>query len=367
MIETRPELKNISDYVPGKSIEEICEQYGLKSAVKLASNENPLGPSPKAQKAFCEMASQLHLYPRGNAPHLISAIAKKFGVNTNQIVLGNGSDEIIDMVGKAFLQPGDECIGIRTTFSVYSATADLYGAKFISVAAGEERPALDLYLQALTPKTRAIFICNPNNPTGFYYSEKELLDFLQKVPQNVLVFLDEAYSEFATAPDYPKLISKLAEFPNLLLNRTFSKIYGLAGLRIGYAFSSPEIIAAIWKVKPPFDVNLPAQAAATAALSDENHIQQSIALTVSGAQFLTENFAKLGFSVLPTQANFICVHIGENCKQLTEFLERSGMIVRYLKSFGLPESIRVTIGKPEENQLLIDLVQKWKEECQLAK
>ena len=360
MIETRPELKNISDYVPGKSIEEICEQYGLQSAVKLASNENPLGPSPKAQKAFCEMASSLHLYPRGNAPHLISAIAAKFGVPKNQIVLGNGSDEIIDMVGKAFLQPGDECLGISTTFSVYRATAILYGAKYVSVSQSPERPSLDAYLQAVTPKTRMVFICNPNNPTGFYYSEKELLDFLAKLPRDILVFLDEAYLDFATAADFPNLISQMESHPNLILNRTFSKIYGLAGIRIGFAFASPEVSAAIWKVKPAFNVNIAAQAAAEAALLDDEHIRLSLEVTEAGKAFLTSHLEKLGFVVLPTQANFLCIKIGEKCKELVEYLERNGMIVRHLKSFSLPEWIRVTIGKPEENQLFVDLVQKWK-------
>ena len=359
MIETRPELENLSDYVPGKSIEEICEQYGLKNAVKLASNENPLGPSKKACEAYTNIVNTLHLYPRGNAPHLISALANKFHVNSDQIVIGNGSDEIIDMVGKAYFRPGDEIIGIRPTFSVYKATALLFGAKFISVEETENRPNLDAYIQAITPKTRAIFICNPNNPTGYYYTESEILEFLSKVPQNILVFIDEAYSEFATAKDYPKLLSQLEKFPNLMLNRTFSKIYGLAGVRVGYAFSSSEVIKALWKVKPPFDVNLAAQAAAEAALSDDDHIQKTLDMNNAGNAQLTKAFTNLGYKVLPTQANFICVHIGEKCLEFVKFLEQNGMIIRYLKSFGMPEWVRITIGQPKENQLLIDLATKW--------
>lgn len=360
MIETRPELEELPDYVPGKSIEEICEEYGLSGAVKLASNENPLGPSPKACEAYEKVAPTLHLYPRGNAPHLIAALARKFGVKKSQIVLGNGSDEIIDMVGKAFFRPGDEVIGIRTTFSVYRATALLYGAKFVSVSESEERVPLESYLQALTPKTRAIFLCNPNNPTGAYYAEREVLGFLEKVPSDVLVFIDEAYSEFATAADYPQLVPLLSKFPNLMLNRTFSKVYGLAGLRIGYAFSSEEVTRVMWKVKPPFDVNLAAQAAAVAALSDDEHLRRTLEMNARGIRELSEAFRALGFRVLPTQANFLCIRIGEKCAELVKFLERNGMIVRYLKSFGLPEWVRVTVGKPEENALLVKLAKKWK-------
>lgn len=360
MIETRPELEELPDYVPGKSIEEICEEYGLSGAVKLASNENSLGPSPKACEAYEKVAPTLHLYPRGNAPHLIAALARKFGVKKSQIVLGNGSDEIIDMVGKAFFRPGDEVIGIRTTFSVYRATALLYGAKFVSVSESEERVPLESYLQALTPKTRAIFLCNPNNPTGAYYAEREVLGFLEKVPSDVLVFIDEAYSEFATAADYPQLVPLLSKFPNLMLNRTFSKVYGLAGLRIGYAFSSEEVTCAMWKVKPPFDVNLAAQAAAVAALSDDEHLRRTLEMNARGIRELSEAFGALGFRVLPTQANFLCIRIGEKCAELVKFLERNGMIVRYLKSFGLSEWVRVTVGKPEENALLVKLAKKWK-------
>ncbi len=360
MIETRPELEELPDYVPGKSIEEICEEYGLSGAVKLASNENPLGPSPKACEAYEKVAPTLHLYPRGNAPHLIAALARKFGVKKSQIVLGNGSDEIIDMVGKAFFRPGDEVIGIRTTFSVYRATALLYGAKFVSVSESEESVPLESYLQALTPKTRAIFLCNPNNPTGAYYAECEVLGFLEKVPSDVLVFIDEAYSEFATAADYPQLVPLLSKFPNLMLNRTFSKVYGLAGLRIGYAFSSEEVTRVMWKVKPPFDVNLAAQAAAVAALSDDEHLRRTLEMNARGIRELSEAFGALGFRVLPTQANFLCIRIGEKCAELVKFLERNGMIVRYLKSFGLPEWVRVTVGKPEENALLVELAKKWK-------
>ena len=359
MVEPRPELSKLSDYVPGKSIEEIRERFGLAKVVKLASNENPLGASPKAVEAFHGIADSLHLYPRGDAPKLIDSIAKMYGVATNEIVIGNGSDEIIDMVGKAFIRQGDNCVGITPTFSVYKFTTLSNGADFIGVGEGEARASLDDLAKAVNDKTRVAFICNPNNPTGAYYTEAEIRDFLKKVPQNVLVFLDEAYAEFATAPDYPNMAKFVREYPNLFVNRTFSKIYGLAGLRVGYAFSNVEVIRALWKVKPPFDVNQAAQVAAIAALGDKEHVQATRKMNTEGIEVLTREFEALKLKVLPTQANFICVKIGERAKELVAFLEQNGMIVRGLTSFGMPEYIRVTVGKPEENAFLMELVKKW--------
>lgn len=363
MVEPRPELSKLSDYVPGKSIEEIRERYGLKRIVKLASNENPLGASPKAVEAFHEIADSLHLYPRGDAPKLIDSIAKKYGVNTSQIVIGNGSDEIIDMVGKAFIRQGDNCVCITPTFSVYKFTTLSNGADFIGVGEGETKASLDDLAKAINAKTRVAFICNPNNPTGAYYTEAEIRDFLKKVPENVLVFLDEAYSEFATAEDYPNMAAALGEYPNLFVNRTFSKIYGLAGLRVGYAMGSVEVIRALWKIKPPFDVNQAAQVAAIAALADSEHVEATRKMNAEGVEMLTREFEALGFKVLPTQANFICVRIGERAKELVAFLECNGMIIRGLTSFGMPEYVRITVGKPEENAFLLTLVKKWKAEA----
>ena len=359
MVEPRPELSKLSDYVPGKSIEEIRERYGLDRVVKLASNENPLGASPKAVEAFHQIADSLHLYPRGDAPKLIDAIAKKYSVKTSQIIIGNGSDEIIDMVGKAFIRQGDNCVGITPTFSVYKFTTLSNGADFIGVGEGEAKTSLAELAKAIDGNTRVVFICNPNNPTGAYYTEAEIRDFMKMVPQNVLVFLDEAYAEFATATDFPKTAALLKDFPNLFVNRTFSKIYGLAGLRIGYAMSSEDVVRAMWKIKPPFDVNQAAQVAAVAALGDADHVEATRALNAAGIKMLTAAFEGLGFKVLPTQGNFICVRIGERAKELVGFLEQNGMIVRGLTSFGMPEYIRVTIGKAEENEFLVALVKKW--------
>ena len=361
MIEPRPELSKLSDYVPGKSIEEIRERFGLSEVVKLASNENPLGASPKAVAAFHEIADSLHLYPRGDAPKLIDSIAKKFGVKASQIIIGNGSDEIIDMVGKAFIRQGDNCVGITPTFSVYKFTTLSNGADFVGVGSGDAKTGLADLAAAVNEKTRVAFICNPNNPTGLYYSESEIRDFMEKVPASVLVFLDEAYAEFATAADYPNSTKLLKEFPNLFINRTFSKIYGLAGLRVGYAMANEDVIKAMWKIKPPFDVNQAAQVAAIAALGDVDHVNATRKLNADGCAVLTQAFEGFGFKVLPTQGNFICVRIGERAKELVAFLEQNGMIIRGLASFGLPEHVRITIGKTEENELLVALVKKWVE------
>lgn len=360
MIEARPELEKLSDYVPGKSIDEIRCRFGLNKVVKLASNENPLGPSPKAIEAYMKIASTLHLYPRGDAPHLIEALANQNGVDKNQIIIGNGSDEIIDMIGKAYIRSGDQCISLDPTFSVYRSVTYSSGGEYISVPALDQKEPLQEILKKINEKTRVIFICNPNNPTGAYFSETEITRFLEQVPPSVLIFIDEAYAEFATASDYPRLIKKIDQFPNLFLNRTFSKIYGLAGLRVGYAISSAQVTANLWKVKPPFDVNLAAQEAALAALHDSSHILQTLELNSTGIEFLTKSLSDMGYRVLPTQANFLCVHIGPEAKKMVSFLEEKGMIVRGLSSFGLPEWIRVTIGKPDENKFFLECIAMWR-------
>jgi len=359
MIDPRPELSKLSDYVPGKSMDEIRAKYGLTEVVKLASNENPLGPSPKAKEAYLKIVDTLHLYPRGNAPDVLSALADFYKVNTDQLILGNGSDEIIDMVGKAFIRQGDNCVSLTPTFSVYKFTTLSNGAEFIGVGEGDQKTDLSKLLDAINEKTRVVFICTPNNPTGVYYTGAELNAFLEKVPSNVLVFLDQAYAEFATASDYPQMIDMIAKYPNLLINRTFSKIYGLAGIRLGYAMSSEQVIKAMWKIKPPFDINLAAQAAAIAALGDTEHVKRTQELNAEGIKVLKPFFEGFGFKVLPTQGNFICVHIGPKAKEMVQFLEENGMIIRGLTSFGMPEHVRITLGKAEENKFLMDLVSKW--------
>lgn len=357
-IQPRAELEKLSDYVPGKSIEEICERYGLSHAVKLASNENPWGTSPKAKAAFLEIANTLHLYPRGDAPLLLNALASKYNVSKDCLILGNGSDEIIDLIGKAFIAPGDVCVSATPTFSVYEFTTIEAGGIFKPFPVGVAKANI-AELAEFSKEARVLFLCNPNNPTGVYYSESEILELLRLLPKNVLLFLDEAYAEFAVATDYPNLISRVQEFPNLFINRTFSKIYGLAGLRLGYGVSSPGVIRNLWKVKPPFDINLAAQAAGIAALEDLDFVQMTREKNSEGMLTLKKAFEECKLEFIESQGNFLCIKIGKQAKELVAFLESRGMIVRGLSNFGLPEWIRVTIGKPEENEFFIKLLKEW--------
>jgi len=360
MIPYRSVLDALHDYVPGKSIEEIREKHGLTQIIKLASNENPLGASPKAKEAFIAAAQELHLYPRGECPHVRRALAKKYGVAENQIILGNGSDEVLALIANAFLDSTSEALTCTPTFSVYEGVTRLMDAGFRSLPLRDWTFDLDALAQAITAKTRVIFLCNPNNPTGTYIGREAFTRFMSQVPARVLVVVDQAYSEFATASDFPDLIDELNKYPNMLISRTFSKIYGLAGLRVGYGFGSVEVIAKLWKVKPPFDVNLPAQAAATAALGDQEHFAKTLEVTHNGFAQLTQGLAALGLHYLDTQANFIAVKIGSQCPKLVTWLESQGMIVRGLGSFGIPEWMRVTIGKAEENARYLELLAQAK-------
>lgn len=361
MIEARPELEKLSHYVPGKSIDEIRTRFGLKKVIKLASNENPLGASPKATEAYIKIATALHMYPRGDAPQLIEALAHHNDIAKDQIIIGNGSDEIIDMIGKAFIRPGDKILSLDPTFSVYRFVTDSFGGEYVSVPALDEKEPLRELVKQIDAKTRVIFICNPNNPTGSYFTESQMIELMEQVPPSVLVFVDEAYAEFATAKDYPCLACKIQKYPNLFLSRTFSKIYGLAGIRVGYAISSAKVIANLWKVKPPFDVNLAAQEAAVAALEDFRHIEKTLKVNAEGLEYLTNALSIMGYRVLPTQANFICMYVGPTAKKMVAFLEEKGMIIRGLSSFGMPEWVRVTIGKPEENQFFLECITLWRQ------
>lgn len=360
MLQARPELEQIKDYVPGKSIREIQNLYGLAKVVKLASNENPLGPSPKALEAFCAMARELHLYPQGSAPELLAALSAHLGVPSSCLVPGNGSDEILDMVGRAYIRPGDKVLGASSTFSVYESVAKTAGAEYVPVPLRDWTYDLDALLLAIDARTRVIFICNPNNPTGTYVGEAELLAFLDAVPSSVLVVVDQAYGEFCDALDYPQLLDRLEKYPNLLLTRTFSKIYGLAGLRVGFGIGAPSVVAPLWKVKPPFNVALPAQFAAVEALRDQEHYSRTLEVTRSGRAYMEQKLGELGYGFLPTQANFLCIRIGEEAGGLVAWMESQGLIVRWLKSFGMPDYIRVTFGLQSENEEFVRLLSAWR-------
>lgn len=346
-----PSLQNVPVYQPGRPIEEVARELGLppQDIIKLASNENPLGPSPAALAAMQKAIAGLHLYPDGNAFYLKQKLAAKLGLDTTNIILGNGSNEIIEFVGHVLMSPGVDVVMSQYCFAVYPIVTRLFGANPIIVPAqnyGHDLPAM---LAAITPRTKVIFVANPNNPTGTLASPDEILHLVKNVPPNILLAMDEAYIEFLDSP--VDLISAIrrGEHPNLLLMRTFSKIFGLAGLRLGYGIAQPELIAALEKIRQPFNINSIAQAGALAALDDTDHVKKTRANNSAGLQFFTENLQSMNLEFIPSAANFILVRVREG-QRVFEALQRQGVIVRPLGGYQLPEWIRISIGTPAENQ-----------------
>jgi histidinol-phosphate aminotransferase len=345
------ELHDLSSYQPGRPIEEVARELGLLPAdiIKVASNENPLGPSPAALAAMQRVLASLNLYPDGNAFYLKQKLATKLGVQPANLILGNGSNEIIEFVGHAYLAPGVEVVVSQYCFAVYPLVTKLFGAKLATVPArnlGHDLPGM---LKAITPQTRVVFVANPNNPTGTVVPKDELLRFIEQVPASVLLVMDEAYIEFLDgAADLVALIRSGVK-PNLLLMRTFSKIHGLAGLRIGYGIAHPDLIAAFEKVRQPFNINSIAQAGALAALDDAAHVQRTRENNARGRKFFAEAVAKLGLAFVPSAANFLLVKVGEGQK-VFEAMQQQGVIVRPMGGYQLGEWIRITIGTPTENE-----------------
>jgi histidinol-phosphate aminotransferase len=346
-----PALKDLPVYQPGRPIEEVARELGLpaETIIKLASNENPLGPSPAALAAMRHVLANINLYPDGNAFYLKHRLAEKLGVDSANLLLGNGSNEIIEFVGHALLEPGVDVVVSQYCFAVYPLVTKLFRANLISVPARDYGHDLPAMLKAITPQTRVVFVANPNNPTGTLVPPAEILRFINEAPRNVLVVMDEAYIEFLQEPlDLLPLIRR-AERPNLLLMRTFSKIYGLAGLRIGYGIGQPDLIASLEKVRQPFNINSIAQAGALAALDDAAHIEQTRRNNAEGLKFFTKAFQKMGLQHIPSAGNFILVKVGEG-QCIFEQLQKVGVIVRPMDGYQLPEWIRISIGTPEQNQ-----------------
>ncbi|HAB17271.1 MAG TPA: histidinol-phosphate transaminase, partial [Verrucomicrobiales bacterium] len=316
--------------------------------IKLASNENPLGPSPLALAAMERTLKDLHLYPDGNAYFLKQALARKLYVETANLVLGNGSNELIEYVGHAFLHSDSEAVVSEYCFAVYPIVVALFGAKLVTVPARGFASDIPAMLRAITPRTRVIFLANPNNPTGTLVSTADVTRLLSEVPPHVLIVMDEAYVEFLADPtDCLALVRENLQ-PNLLLLRTFSKIFGLAGLRLGYGVAAPEIIEAFEKVRQPFNINAIAQAGALAALEDEEHIARTRATNQQGLDYLHRAFAQLGLEHVPSHANFVLVKVGDGARVFAE-LQRRGIITRPMASYSLPEWLRISVGTPEQN------------------
>jgi len=356
MLNARKELNSIPDYIPGKSIDEIKEKYKLKKVIKLASNENPLGTSPFAKIVYKECAEKIHLYPRGSAPELVKKLAAKWKIKEENLIVGNGSDEILDLAARAYLNKNDYAVGAKSTFSVYSSATKAVGAEYKALPLKDFCYPLETLLGF--KKAKIIFVCNPNNPTGTYYGNKIIFNFLKKVSKDALVILDMAYMEF-TGEKEPPLHKWIKQFPNLLCTRTFSKLYGLAGLRVGYGIASEKVIKTLKKIKPPFNSNYPAQMAATEALDDDAFVKRTLKLNDEGRAWLTQSLQKAGFDVLPSKANFVCVKFGKQTPQIVKWLESKGMVIRFLGSFGMPEYARITVGTPQENKRLLYLLKEF--------
>ncbi|MDP1708012.1 MAG: histidinol-phosphate transaminase [Gammaproteobacteria bacterium] len=353
-------VRNLQPYVPGKPVAELEREYGVRDAIKLASNENPLGPSPRVLGAIQQSLTQLARYPDGAGFELRAALARRHGVQLDQITLGNGSNDLLELVTRAFVTPQHEVVFSEHAFAVYPIVTQAVGATARVAAVHNWGHDLDAMGALVNERTRVVFIANPNNPTGTWLSESALEDFLQTIPPAVLVVVDEAYFEYArdTAADYPDASQWLTRFPNLIVTRTFSKAYGLAGLRVGYALSQPEVADMLNRVRQPFNVNNLGQVAALAALEDTDHLARSLACNREGMAQVTSAFALMGLTFIPSAGNFVCVDTGRDALDVYDALLREGVIVRPVANYGMPQHLRVTIGLPEENERFIKALEK---------
>ncbi len=354
MLKFNPALETLPVYQPGRPIEEVARELGLPAAdfIKLASNENPLGPSPVALAAMQRILPHLHLYPDGNAFYLKQKLAAKVGAEPANLILGNGSNELIEFVGHAFLEPGAEVVVSQYCFAVYPIVTSLFSAKLVTVPAKNHGHDLPAMLAAVTPRTRIMFVANPNNPTGTLASRNEVVDLVNAIPDDVLLVMDEAYIDFLEDPvDLASLVVSGGR-KNLLLMRTFSKIFGLAGLRIGYGIGHPALIAALEKIRQPFNINSLAQAAAMAALDDHEHLGRTRANNRAGLRYLETELRRMKIEFVPSAANFVLLRVGNGGHVFAE-LQKRGVIARPMGGYGLGEWIRVTVGTPAENERFI--------------
>ncbi|WP_299178208.1 histidinol-phosphate transaminase [uncultured Neptuniibacter sp.] len=343
-------VQNLHPYLPGKPAEELERELGLKNVVKLASNENPLGPSEKALSTVNNHLSGLSLYPDSGGYRLKQALASEYGFSPEQVTLGNGSNDVLELIARAYLNPGDEVIYSEYAFVVYSLVTQATGAKAVVTPAKEWGHDLQQMLAEISDKTRIIFIANPNNPTGTWLSEPELTSFLDQVPENILVVLDEAYTEYVMDEAFPNGLDKLADYPNLIVTRTFSKAFGLAGLRVGYAVSNEDVANVLSRVRQPFNVNNLALVAAESVLSDKDYLARSVEINSSGMRFYEEGFKKLGLEFIPSVGNFITVDMKQDAMPVYDAMLHQGVIVRPVANYGMPQHLRISIGLPEENE-----------------
>jgi histidinol-phosphate aminotransferase len=353
-------IEKLPLYPPGKPIDEVKRDYGIKkSIIKLAANENCLGPSPRALQAARESLADIHRYPDNACYYLKKKIAKKYGINASQIILGHGSNEIIQLIVSAFLGAEEEAITSEQTFILYPIMSAARGAKVIEVPLKDYRYDLQAIAGQITGNTKLIFISNPNNPTGTMVDAQAFSSFMAQVPADVIIVMDEAYAEYVSSTDYPDTLAYVREARNIIILRTFSKAYGLAGLRIGYALSPALLSNYMERVRVPFNVNHVAQAAAIAALDDAEHIQRSQENNQTGLAYICSALNDLGVSFVPTQTNFLLIHLGPRAEEIYKTLLQDGVIVRSMASYGLRDYVRVTIGLPEENERFIAALRKF--------
>ncbi len=358
-------VQSLKPYLPGKPIEELERELGVTNTLKLASNENTMGPSPLALQAMQKAIQEVDLYPDGNGFVLKQKISDKFKINTNQITLGNGSNDILDMVARTFLGKGREAIFSEYAFAVYPISTQAVGATARIAKAfdadHDENPYghdLDAMKALINENTRVIFVANPNNPTGTWLKSAELKQFLSEVPKDIIVVVDEAYFEYVENEEYPNTMEWLNTFPNLIVSRTFSKAYGLAGLRVGYAICSEAIADLLNRVRHPFNVNTVSILAATAALDDDNHLNNCVEMNTKGIKFWRAACQYRGLDYIPTVGNFITIDFEQDAMPIYEGLLREAVIVRPIANYGLPNHLRISISTPEDNQRCLDALDK---------
>jgi len=353
----------VKPYLPGKPIEETRRQLGLKTAVKLASNENPFGPSPKAVKAMKKSLAGVNRYPDARGFYLKKRLARYFGLLAENFVLGNGSDEIIDILIKTFVEADENIVTSATTFLEYEIIAAVNNRKVKKAPLRYFKYDLGAILKLVDKKTKLVFIANPNNPTGTYVTKYEVADFLSALPGRVIVVFDEAYNAFIDVDDYPDSLSYLGKKKKVIILRTFSKAYGLAGLRLGYAIAEPELISYMERVRQPFNVNILAQAAGLAAIDDRDFLKKTRRLTLEGKDFIYRELSKLGLGYLPSAANFILIDVRKDGREVFKSMLKFGVIVREMSQYGLKNFIRLSIGSQKENRRSVYVLRKVLAPC----
>lgn len=352
-IAVAPWIRDLVPYPPGKPMEELERELGIRDSIKLASNENPLGPSPRAVAAIAGAVANLHRYPEGNCHYLRQALARKLDVAPEALLFGNGSNEVIELLVRTFPQPGEEAVMADQAFVVYRLVVQAAGGRPVIVPLRDFTHDVDAIAAAITPRTRIVFLANPNNPTGTIFGRAAWQRLLDAVPDDVVVVMDEAYAEYVDDPDYPDALAAHRAGRAVVVLRTFSKIYGLAGLRVGYGVALPELVDAMNRVRQPFNVNTLAQVGALAALDDDAHVEASRACNREGMAYLTDELQRLGLGVVPSWANFVLVRVGAGAA-LYDALLRRGVIVRPMGGYGFPDHLRISIGTAAENRRCVE-------------